>query len=454
MSRAPENPNNPPSSPYDQPEYSSIDAENLVELQVSSIPIFEMGDNSTDEEDLSGQESGGSSRVSQGTRINIMEWAIGGSGENTPRAVAGAEILGDDDSMGAGSFHSGSGVTLSSDDEAGDPADLTSRIIQSNRFAPGYVVEDQYAGEDISKEVLPGVFGEPINYRATRNTISPGTLDLLPGSPMQDDLDISVASDSSSVSHISESTLDNSDTPQHNTTDAMWMDSLLNFPWINKDLSMILDPASRKLVVMPQTELQLKKAVIDLYKSMLRGVWFIQLSARGLWLEQTFPDELWWDVFTDKESEELQRTLHKQIYEDIVTRAITVVEEWRLRSGFAKVPETERELEDAEEKVGERREMKQLILDEASKKSVDRWVRFLFGGVIDAEHLHRILGCSLSGVRQCIITKVMLVTEWPFGECWTVKGSLQEPLHNRRKVNFIIDGQLDELVGYLNVRDE
>merc|ERR1712000_96053 len=102
-------------------------------------------------------------------------------------------------------------------------------------------------------------------------------------------------------------------------------------------------------------------------------------------------------------------TEYKKLRFDIITHAITIVEEWRLRYGFPKVPESAQEVLDAKGETKMRHEMKSELLTKASGKSVDRWVKYVFQGVVEAETMDRVLNSDLEGIRQRVISKLVHV---------------------------------------------
>ncbi|KAL2066707.1 hypothetical protein VTL71DRAFT_2779 [Oculimacula yallundae] len=429
MSTQPDQPTGPPSNPHGQPnrdrdgeiEYPRIDSANSDTLLVSSIPIFIMDDSSTDEDDSSAPESTGSSPMSEGNTTDVEGWVR----ESSDGAFESDETV----------VHESSSRYRSAAHD-GDGDDPLPKSQGRNGFVDESILEDRYAGEHTSIHVLPGVFGELVHYGEGRERLSSSSSSYTSGDLVQEDSDTAAGQDRS---RDPKGLIDRAgDSSEYRAIDEMWMKSLLNLPWVNKDLTMIFDP----------------KPVIDLFSFIIKGAWFIQLSDAGNWMQRTIPVELWREVLTLGERYELHSAVRKKIHEDIVTRAITVVEEWRLRSGFAKVPEIEKEVLDAKEKVKARLDLKCMILEEVSIKSVDRWIKYVFQGIMDAEHLDRILGHAVLDIRRHVIGKLIRATELPFSGCWTVTRSLKVPLQNQRKVESVIEEQLNGLFDNLNIQDE
>ncbi|KAH7370881.1 hypothetical protein BKA65DRAFT_472057 [Rhexocercosporidium sp. MPI-PUGE-AT-0058] len=452
MQEEAEQPGASPSSPKIQAlsEHVRVESESNDNLVVSSIPIFVMEDNSTDEDELSGQRAGGST-MSESAGMDVTKW-ISGSGDREEIPIA-ANFVGDADDTVL--FESPSrSKDASEDDELNSGEDSISRAAKkSNGCYDSFILEDRYAGEghpNDSYVPLPGPFGELIHYSMRVRSISDGGSNR----SVREHIDMTRDLDHGITFSVSTDVTGEDDTPDQNTVDEFWMESLVSLPWVKSDMTMIFDVESKRMVPMPQRRLERKKAVIDLYSFIIKGVWLVQLAAVGDWMERIFPVELWWGLFTEKESEELQHATRTKIRYEIITRAITVTEEWRLRCGFPKVPETVEELIDARRKARERYDLKVRILIEASDKSVDRWVKYVFQGIMETENLDRILGHNLPGIRQCVVSKLIHATEFPFEDCWTVTRSLEVPLANRRKMEDVLEEQVNGPFQNLNIHDE
>lgn len=389
-------------------------SESTDSLVVTSVPIFVLEDNdaSTDEEEVPGSEEA----MSGSSRMGVEEWIEAGEEgddrEGSPRASESGETV---------HFASPTCGRSLMDDDVTPQAMGKWKVLKIDND----ILADPFAGEEYwtgGYKPLPGLFGEMIHYGERRRLIKGGELTrpvVFPPSVHQD-TDMTGVSVTYSESDPQSDDRQEDDTPMYHNVDDKWMENLLSLPWVSKDMSMIFDTESKKLVPLPRRRLERKKLVIDLYTLLLKGVLFIQLDAFGDWMKGTIPTELWWDVFTEKENEDLQKATYKKLRFDIITRAITVVEEWRLRYGFPKVPESAQEVLDAKGETKERHEMKSELLTKASGKSVDRWVKYVFQGVVEAETMDRVLNSELEGIRQRVISKLVHVAELPFSECWTV----------------------------------
>ncbi|KAG4430618.1 hypothetical protein IFR05_013894 [Cadophora sp. M221] len=434
--------------------YVRADSESNDSLVVSSIPIFVMEDNLTDEDESSGHESCGGSFLSESVRMDITEWICRSADrEETPRATDLATNFApdSDDTVVFESSSRDRDASKDHDQNSGEDS-ISGTSYESNGYTDGFILEDPYASEKYKDgyEPLPGPFGEMIHYNKSGRSIS----DDASYHSVEQDIDMNGESSDDQRSNASASTPGEDDILQFDTVDDFWMNSLLNLPWVNSGMTMIFDAEKKRMVTMPKRRIERKKLVIDLYTFIIKGVWLVQMAAVGDWIEKTIPIELWFDVFTEKESEDLQNATRAKMYYDIITRGITVTEEWRLRSGFPKVPETLQELVEATQNARARYDMKIKILTEASKKSVDRWIKFVFQGIMEAENLDKMLGHGLPAIRQRVVSKLMHATEFPFQDCWTVTRSLQVPLANRRKMETVIEEQLNGLFQNLNIDNE
>ncbi|KAK0122448.1 hypothetical protein ONS95_010681 [Cadophora gregata] len=443
------------------------ESESTDSLVVSSRPIFVLEDNdaSTDEEETSGSEDS----MSVSARMEVEEWIKAGEEgngredrEDTPRA---SKLAGVEDGVEEGESEGDETVLLESpaqgrrakvDDDEGTPRAYSKwKDVKDGND----ILADPFAGENYSKsgyKPLPGLFGETIHYGAKRRLVKAGDLSrsyVFPDSVHQD-TDMTGASVTYSESNTERNAREEDDTPKYHTVDNTWMESLLSLPWVSKDMSMIFDTGTRKLVPMPRRRLERKKLFIDLHSLLMKGVLFVQLDAVGDWMKETIPAELWWDVFTEKESEDLQEATHRKLYFDMITRAITVVEEWRLRYQYPKVPESAEEVLNARMETKQQHELKSHILATAPAKTVDRWVKYVFQGVMEPGNMNKVLASELEGIRQRVISKLVHVTELPFASCWTVEDFLKVPLYNKRKMESIIDEQLNGLFQNLTIRDE
>ncbi|PVH80900.1 hypothetical protein DL98DRAFT_587958 [Cadophora sp. DSE1049] len=453
-------PSTPLTPTSNQPKSKHVGAKSESEstdsLVVSSMPIFVLEDNdvSTDEEEVSeGQET-----MSESARMEVEEWIDAGEEredrEETPKESQ-SEGVEEDEGDETVLFESPSGGKRSMDDHG------TPRAMSKWKGAKddNEILADPFAGEDYSKssyKPLPGLFGEIIHYGEKRRLIKGGELSRLVVFPnsVHQDTDMTGVSVTYAESDTQGDAREEDDTPKYHSIDDIWMENLLSLPWVSKDMNLIFDAESKKLVPMPRRRLERKKLVIDLYSFLVKGVWLVQLDDVGNWMKQTIPTQLWWDVFTERESEDLQEATCRKLHFDMVTCAITVVEEWRLRYGFAKVPESAQEVMDAKEETTVRHEMKSELLTKAPGKSVDRWIKYVFQGVMDAENMEKVLRSELEGIRQRVISKLVHVTELPFSDCWTVERCLKVPLYNRRKMEDIIEEQLNGLFQNLNIHDE
>lgn len=419
MQEEAEQPGESLSSPNIKPEskHVRVESESDDSLVVSSIPIFVMEDNSTDEDEFSSQEFGGGCLLSESARMDITEWiSRNDDREETPRA---ADFAADADDTVVFESSPRDGDAAKDGDQNGGEGGITGTAKNLNGYADGFILEDPYADEEATDgyEPLPGPFGEMIHYSKSDRSIS----DSGSHQPAEKAIDMNGESNDDRRSNVSTSAQEEDLASQFDAVDEFWMESLLNLPWVNSGMTMIFDAETKRMVPMPRRRIERKKAVIDLYSFIIKGVWLVQMAAVGDWIEKTIPIELWFDVFTEKESEDLQHATRARIYYDIITRAITVTEEWRLRSGFPKVPETVQELVDATQNARARYDMKVKILTEASKKSVDRWIKYVFQGIMEAENLDKMLGHDLPVIRQRVISKLMHATEFPFQDCWTVR---------------------------------
>ena len=389
-------------------------SESTDSLVVTSVPIFVLEDNdiSTDEDEVPGSEED----VSGSARMGVEDWIeAGDEGDyrgGSPRASESDETV---------HFVTPPRGKNLMDDDVTPQAMEKWKVLRTDND----ILADPFAGDEYPTggyKPLPGLFGEMIHYGERRQLIKGGGSSrpvVFPTSVHQD-TDMTGVSVTYAESDTQHDTHQENDTPMYHNVDDKWMENLLSLPWVSKDMSMIFDAESKRLVPMPRRRIERKKLAIDLYTLLLKGVLFIQLDAFGDWMKDTIPTELWWDVFTEKENEDLQKAMYKKLRFDIITRAITVVEEWRLRYGFPKVPESAQEVLDAKKETKERHELKSELLTKASGKSVDRWVKYVFQGVVEAETMDRVLNSELEGIRQRVISKLVHVTELPFSECWTV----------------------------------
>ncbi|KAH7413443.1 hypothetical protein BKA64DRAFT_354673 [Cadophora sp. MPI-SDFR-AT-0126] len=409
-------------------------SESTDSLVVSSIPIFVMEDNDvlTDGDEVSGSEGS----MSASTRMGIEEWMDvrdeGDGREDTSRASEHKSMEADEGDETVLLQSPSREIDSKTDNDETPRAAGKWKCIKDGDA----VLADPLVGHHYSKEgykPLPGLFGEAIHYGEKKRLINRGNWNrsvVFPDS-VHKDTDMTGVSITYSKSDAQGDAFEDDDTPKYHNIDDIWMGNLLRLPWVTKDMRIIFDAKSKKLVPMPRRRLERKKLVIDLYCFLIKGVWLVQLDAVGNWREQTIPTALWWDVFTEKESEDLQEATYRKLHFDIVTRAITVVEEWRLRYGFPKVPETVQETVDAKQEKAARHEMKCEILTKASGKSVDRWIKYVFQGVMDVENMEKVLRCELDGIRQRVISKLIHVTELPFSGCWTVCDLLFWPFPHR-----------------------
>lgn len=413
----------PPTRPACKHVRANSESESTDSLVVTSVPIFVLEENdvSTDEDEVSGSEEA----MSGSARMEVEDWIEAGEEsddlEKSPRASESDETV---------HFESPSRQKNLMDDDETPRAMEKWKVLNTDND----ILADPFAGEDCSKsgyKPLPGLFGEMIHYGEGRWLVKgeESSRPVVFPTSVHQDTDMTGVSVTYPESDIQHDTHQENDTPMYHNVDDKWMENLLSLPWVSKDMSMIFDTESKKLVPMPRRRLARKKLVIDLYTILLKGVLFIQLDAFGDWMKETVPTELWWDVFTEKENQDLQKATYKKLRFDLITHAITIVEEWRLRYGFPKVPESAQEVLDAKGETKMRHEMKSELLTKASGKSVDRWVKYVFQGVVEAETMDRVLNSDLEGIRQRVISKLVHVTELPFSESWTVCalcfGSLQ-----------------------------
>lgn len=222
-----------------------------------------------------------------------------------------------------------------------------------------------------------------------------------------------------------EEELDVSDLDHHNAN-ARWHDNMLQRTWVSAGNHSIYSPEKGRMVSMPAHRTERTKAVIDLYLYLTKQAWFVHLSDDdGRWIAYTITADVWTKTFTVDESKQLQKATRKNIVYDLKTRAITLVEEWRLVYGFPKVPATAKEIGEAVTEMAavERRRRKlEFLNDESSRLKVDRWVRFLFRNLVDGDRLGTFLNHG-NGVRLLLVEKMMVVTELPFvdGIEWSVR---------------------------------
>ncbi|EKD16192.1 uncharacterized protein L3040_009570 [Drepanopeziza brunnea f. sp. 'multigermtubi'] len=244
----------------------------------------------------------------------------------------------------------------------------------------------------------------------------------------------------------------------YKNADSIWSNSMLQRNWISMKDGLIWSPREGLMVSMPVDRIERKRLVINLYLYLIKQIWFVHLGDNdGSWVFRTIPIELWRQVFTTGESKQLQRATRKKILYDLKTRAIAVAEEWRLRFGFPKIPETAKEVEEAltEEARAERLQMKMHFLDDVSHyASVDRWIKFLFRNLMHADRLDGILKLE-TGVRFLVMEKMVFVTELPFVDSiqWSVTTQYQKMKSAKNALKSVFDQQLSGMLGNLRLNE-
>ncbi|OWO98681.1 hypothetical protein B2J93_5838 [Marssonina coronariae] len=243
----------------------------------------------------------------------------------------------------------------------------------------------------------------------------------------------------------------------HTNTETKWYQTLMTRIWVSDDLQFIYSPALKMMVPLPPSLFPRKKAVIELFLHLVKPVWFIKLSGDANWINPTITKHLWFDVFTQAESEQLLHTTFEKMHYDLVIRAIAITEEWGLKYNFPAVPETETQSRGARgvDQIAARAGMKIAFLNEASEATVDRWVKFLFGNIIQRGNLHRLLHSGPDD-RYLVMEKMMTVTDFPYRDQiqWSFEKQFEMRRSGAEKFNDVMDQHLGGLFSDLSLNDK
>ncbi|KAE8447311.1 hypothetical protein EG329_010869 [Mollisiaceae sp. DMI_Dod_QoI] len=215
--------------------------------------------------------------------------------------------------------------------------------------------------------------------------------------------------------------------------------------WVAKDFSTILDPTTDEKVPMPPGFQARKRALLDLFMLLSRVVFFIDLGVRRERIFALIPENLWLTHFTFTDTRQLLEVRDKEICINLLSRTKTVLEEWRLRYKFPKVPETQEEVDIARtkwQKTNRRNQIEELLQIKSYKS--DSWLKHIFLDFVDCLPWQDILepDCDF---RKVAVEKVVVMAELCFSQTISISEEFLEVKKRREDMRTVVREQLKDV---------